>query len=309
MTTYSVYFGRYSSDQQEKGDSQRRQDTGFSDHLNRTKTLSWGERYFDAGVSGWDRDGTGGEHRKTGDFGRLLRDVEARAFPQKSIIWFENLDRFGREDPFIYTVPTLQGILKAGYRVTIGTENFDHSDLKNPWRMVGVVCRAIGNKEHSDKTSLRLGESWTGKRKAGDTFSKKMGRKSKVCPSWITLSEKTGEYELNEWSKVIYRACTMAIEDYGFTQIQRKLGHKLAGLKKIFHQRTLVGEWQEAKRQGKNKRVYTGGCHKIYPALLTENEWQKLQASIKSRTLANGKPRGGNGGDGPNLFKSLMFVE
>jgi hypothetical protein len=294
---FAVPYRRFSTKTQTIGSSEVRQDSGFDLFI-----LSSGLPSAPPEFCYWERGKSGykGVHR-TGDFGRLLADSERQAFPVGSVIWFEDMDRFSRQK-LSTVLADWDTITEAGYSIVVGSLGTTFTANTPDMERWGVISKAIWARDESAKKAIQLAASWKEKRKKADGITKHH-RKSKVCPSWLSVSKDGKSYEKNEKEPLMRRAALMAIDGHGITSIRRATGLS-AGLLTQLHSRTLIGEWQPQSRG--EKRLDLGAAKSnYYPAILTLDHFRQLQFALQSRA----KQVKRRGADFINLFTGLLFSE
>jgi DNA invertase Pin-like site-specific DNA recombinase len=293
-----VPYKRYSDPTQGKGSSEQRQDEGAAEFIAHIRGVEWDDPqggYCDRGKSGYSETEGHTKH----DFGRLLADCDRKLFPPNSIIYFEDMDRFGRRK----VAPTLtdwQRILTAGYRIGVDGKVYDTDTPE--MELMTVILKAILGREESEKKSKRGKKNWAMKRERADGLTKEKA-KSAACPSWLSVVN--GQYQFNENAATLKNVCELALTR-GVGQLSQELDIEQGGLGKLLRSRTLMGEYQAYIRPTKSTRKPVGDpVPNYYPALLTEAQFTKLQAALDSRKNKAG--RRGTDGQDTSLFTHLVF--
>src|SRR6185295_10695287 len=137
-------YTRFSSKEQAKGDSERRQTEAIqaAERFAAEKGLTLDNRLrlIDRGRSGFH-----GAHREKGNLGRFLKVVEAGEVPRGSILLIENLDRLSRE-PVLTAMETVISLLKRGITIqTLNPPDLFNTDSVNAgahWRLIAHIERA-----------------------------------------------------------------------------------------------------------------------------------------------------------------------
>lgn len=274
MTPQAIPYRRYSSKRQNIGSSEARQGSGFDAFLGSSGMVK-GPEYFDRGRSGYH------DAHRSGDFGRLLADCAGRKFPVGSVVWFENMDRFGR----LKLAPVLadwSAILSAGYKIHVSSLGQTFTEQTEQMQLMGVILQAILAHEESAKKAVRVKAAWKERRTTGRT---KTGRVAAVCPKWLTVSEDGQSYTFNQFAKQVRTACLEAMTK-GQTLVSVASGIKATALTRIFRSRTLIGEFQA--RDDKGNEV-GAPVENYYPALLTMDEFRRLQDSLDRRQTSKAK--------------------
>ncbi len=181
MQPRAFSYIRFSSPEQEKGDSLRRQ-IQLSEEYCKQHGLILDDtlKLTDKGLSAYK-----GHHRTKGALGEFLRLVEAGEIPQGSILLVENLDRLSREQ-VLDALNQFTGIIRAGIKVVTlqdGME-YDQESINQNWAqlIISITYMARAHEESKLK-SERVAAAWENKRNNGD---KKLTAKA---PAWVRLSE------------------------------------------------------------------------------------------------------------------------
>lgn len=211
---------RFSSPEQAKGDSYRRQ---------HNKALEWCKlhevelavtreyTFFDKG-----RSALKGQHLDdAGQLKRFLDLVESGAIVRGSYLLVENLDRLSREK-LNKALPRFMDILNSGIKIVtlqdgyVYDENFDEKDL-----IISIVIMGRAHNESATKVD-RLSEVWAEKKALARTERKPLGS---ACPAWLKL---VGEaYQpIDERVETILLIFNLAIQGYGQGVIPRMLNER-----------------------------------------------------------------------------------
>jgi DNA invertase Pin-like site-specific DNA recombinase len=217
MTTKSppVYaYIRWSTDEQAKGDSERRQTEGARKYAERQGwQLSDEVIITDAGLSAFT-----GENVSRGNLGRLLKDVEAGKIPKGSVILVENLDRLSREG-----IDLCRDIIRTFTKADIEVRTINDGIIYNA-KTFGLIEHVMSGvksylaKDESDKKSGRVRDAWETKRTQAKTQPL-----TKRCPAWLRLLE-NGKFEvLEDRSKVVRQIFEQSAAGIGTYTITRDL--------------------------------------------------------------------------------------
>lgn len=304
-TTGTAYsFQRFSSPEQRKGDSIRRQTELRDAYLKRTKlTLDTSLKFVEEGTSAYH-----GKHRSSDKYalGYFLSLVQSGRIQPGSTLIVESLDRLTRED-VDDGLQLLLSLTNAGIRVVqlLPTEVV-YAKPVDPMRLVmGIMELSRGNSESRMK-SERIGAAWEAKRRKARETGEAMTAK---CPHWL---KKVGDkYEvIPERAAVVRRIFEMSADGQGITQIIKAfvaegvtpftrngrwgnsyLGHILRG-------RTALGAYQPM-RGGKPDGEPIEG---FYPVVVGEKTYHLAQAGLDQRSHGGGQRLD----NGINLFTGLM---
>lgn len=247
------------------------------------------------------------QHVKSGALGAFLAAVELGRIAPGSVLIVEGLDRLSRAEP-IQAQAQLAQIVNAGITVVTASDGkaYSREHLKaNPMDLVYSLLVMIRAHEESDTKSKRVLASirrqcqgWL----AG-TF-RGLIRNGKD-PVWVQLVE--GQWQLIperveavRYGLELYRRgysarkAVQALAERGMSLTGR--GPQSLQIYRLIHQRALLGE-KELEVDGEQFRLPG-----YYPALLTLDEWQDLQA------LAAGRGRRQAHGPVPHIVTGMRIT-
>ena len=217
MAVKAYSYVRFSTPEQAKGDSLRRQTAEVAREAERLGLeLDTSLTLHDLGVSAFDA-----KNVRQGALGAFLRAIDAGYVQPGSYLFVENLDRVSRADPWD-ALPVFQQIINAG--VTIYTLQ-DHRAWSreamrdNPFRIFESLLVMIRAHEESATKAARLAEAWKHKRaKAGDRPL------TSIAPAWLRLDRISGKWEvIEERAAVVRRIFTDAAQGAGQHTIAQQL--------------------------------------------------------------------------------------
>ncbi|MEY9881188.1 recombinase family protein [Bradyrhizobium sp. USDA 329] len=315
MSTKTAFsYIRFSSPEQAKGDSFRRQSE---------KAAEWAKnngyqiikRWSDLGVSGYR-----GKNARTGGFGEFLRAAEAGELPKDSVLLVENLDRVSRETPrkalelFLRVIGLGIGIVTLTDRQTYTAESVDADPTGMAlFGSLMVMIRAHGE---SKLKAVRISASWSRKREAARAKSLPL---SDRIPGWLDSKRNSAGRRIFTENKdradIVRRIFDETVQGLGRRTICKGLNrdNKLSFLSesgwqpssviKIIRSRTTVGEFQPHRRDEKGRRVPDGDPIKgYYPAVIDEALWVRANAAVDVRRKDSaGRPQA----DVANLIRGL----
>lgn len=311
---------RFSSPEQAKGDSVRRQTEATAEWCVRNGVaLDATLALRDEGVSAFR-----GKNREDPDVHGLaafLRAVKTGRVPVGSYLVLENLDRLSRES-IVPAVNLFTSILLAGVHVVQlapREQTFDRAADMSAI-MLAIVELSRGHSESVMKSD-RCGKAWANKRKTAAT--KVLTRR---VPVWIRYED--GKLTLDpEKAKTVRRVFGLAIDGMGLTQIARKLNeggvpvlgrqqladkgdkgrkHKVvwsaATVHKLLTSRATLGEYQPHRGRPGARQPVGPLLRDYYPQLITPEQFAAAQAALRSRFIVGrGRP-----GRHVNLFAGLL---
>ena len=311
---------RYSSPQQSKGDSFRRQLATTQAYCDKhgfelDEELSL---YKELGVSGFSGDQ---ENLK-----RFITDCVSGKIEKGSLLIVENLDRLSRQKINIAMRQFLH-LLEYVDIYTIQDEKkylhiSDNDEEKNDSQMLDIMTSLIIMSrayEESATKQKRLKESWDERRTNIETI-----KLTSLVPHWLKLSKDKSSFHIKkdrvEIIKYIYDKC---IEGVGVTQLIRHLNSNLdqfptpttkstlwarTSVSRILTDKSVLGEYQPhiGKHGGvgnKKRKPLGDSILDYYPQIIDEEIFYKAQIARKSRAVGRGKLSNEHFS---NLFRSFI---
>ena len=308
MEPKAYSYIRFSSPEQEKGDSLRRQ-IQLSEEYCKQNGLILDDtlKLTDKGLSAYK-----GHHRTKGALGEFLRLVEAGEIPQGSILLVENLDRLSREQ-VLDALNQFTGIIRAGIKVVTlqdGME-YDQESINQNWAqlIISITYMARAHEESKLK-SERVAAAWENKRNNGD---KKLTAKA---PAWVRLSEDRTKFILiPEAAKAVELIYRKKLAGKGTGRIERELnedpnvwkppktgrnktgGWRKSYITKILRTKAVIGEFQPHKKG----QPIGEPIPDYFPPAIDKDLFYQVQAILKANAEKNGNA-GGKTGKASNLF-------
>lgn len=305
-TAYS--YVRFSTPEQEQGDSIRRQVELRDNWLKKSgAVLDTALTMTDRGVSAYT-----GEHRKNPDrhaLATFLKLVQAGRVERGSYLVVESLDRLPREH-IRPALTLLLNLIDAGIRVVqlLPVEQVFGEDVEPMTLMMAIMELSRGHSESKMK-SERLGRAWTNLRKKAAGGHRILSAK---LPGWVRLvggkddGKRTdgGRLELiPARAEIVRRMVQLALDGHGvmtICQVLNKDRVKTFGRSEkwavstvytILTSPALYGVFQPHTASGTNgKRVPAGDpIPGYYPPVIDETTYWKVQQRIKDRSGKGGK--------------------
>ncbi|ELY5145269.1 recombinase family protein [Vibrio vulnificus] len=312
MSTPIAYsYIRFSSLEQAKGDSFRRQTTLAKDYCDKHGLNLADLTLRDLGKSAYH-----GTHFKDGALGEFINAVKEGTIPKGSYLLVESMDRLSREKISI-ALGRFMELLGLGISIvtlqdnrTYTTESLDRiEDL-----MLSLVFMMRAHEESLTK-SKRLKAAHAEKRKQARENLKPTGYN---MPHWIKLTE-SGYELIPERVELLKRIFQMTIDGLGAIAIHKQLnqeaikpwGRSKTGwhttyIKKILRARTVLGEYQPFKTEN-GKRMKDGEpIQDYYPEAIDVDTFKRANLAIESR---NGKSSGTRKNAINNLFTGLVVCK
>jgi DNA invertase Pin-like site-specific DNA recombinase len=306
---------RFSTPEQSKGDSFRRQTELSRDYAKRHGLeLDESLTFRDLGVSAFR-----GKNAQEGALGVFLNAVETGKIRKGSYLLVENLDRLSR-DTVRSAFIQFTGILERGVNVVTLTDgklytaakmDADFGDL-----LISLTTMFRAHEESALK-SKRLSASWKNKRAKAQADGKKLTAR---CPAWLTLNrERTAFVVDKDREKVVRRIFDMALAGSGKSVIERRFnsekvptfgkskGWQGSYIQKILENEAVCGVFQPMRievKGGKKSRVPDGDpIPDYFPVVIPRATFERARRARASRRI----PAGRKGESYTNLFTGLML--
>ncbi len=292
---------RFSSPEQAKGASQRRQ-IEAAEKWAHDNDLILDEQLRDEGVSAFR-----GKHRHpTSALGGFLKRVGTGEVPPGSTLIIESFDRLSREE----VVDALEQFLTlTRHGITIVTladgRVYNRDSLKRDQTqlIISIIIMARAYEESSTK-SLRVSHAWNLKREAARHTRQAM---TATCPGWIRLvgGPRIGRYELIEERAEIVRSMFAAvIAGDGRRTIVKRLN--AGGIEVWGVGRNKGVHWHDSYVQKVLGSTATFGRLELrgeridgyFPAVVSEETYWKARAAVASRYFGSGRS--------PKRFNNLL---
>jgi DNA invertase Pin-like site-specific DNA recombinase len=300
-------YVRFSTPDQAKGDSKRRQIAMTAEYAERHNLdLDDSLTYQDEGVSGFK-----GKNAETGKLAEFLEAVHLGLVPQGSVLLVENLDRISRQTAR-KALRTLEQIIESGVSLVTLTDGkeYDEAAIDDGLGFTMAMLTFIRANEESERKSHRGHQAWIGKK-----AKLKEQIMTKTCPAWIEpLPDMTGFKVIPDRARIVKKIFALTLKGVGVNKIAQDFnakglepwgkGRKKAArwhvsyVQKILASRAVVGDLADYFREydkaaSKYRRTPTGKTHKgYYPRIISPADFAKVQAQTK-KNPGRGRARGG----------------
>ena len=289
MSTIRAFsYIRFSSREQSKGDSLRRQ-------LDATRTYAHEHGWIcddslnlrDLGVSGWR---SANVEKKLGVF---LGAIENGTVPSGSVLIVESLDRLSRDklDP---AYELFRRILRSGVDiVTLSSppEHFTKDDLNNPFKMMLAIITIFRANNESEWKSTRVRAASAQLRKDAAENNKKI---TALCPGWLKLSADRTHFtlipEAVETVRLIYKwsldgqgahTITKRLNREGIPSItkgQRRTKYWYdAAIQRLLTNRAVVGEFQPCKGKRTDNTPIADPIPNYFPPIISTRDFDRVR--------------------------------
>ncbi|MGY5673561.1 recombinase family protein [Vibrio cincinnatiensis] len=291
---------RYSSPQQAKGDSFRRQFTKTKEYCEKNGYELDTELniYTELGRSAFSGD-------QQDNLKRLIEDCESGRIEKGSLLIVENLDRLSRQT-VNKAMRQFLHLLEYVNIYTIQDDKFYSSDDEaTENQTVDIITSLLIMGRAYDESSTkrgRLRDKWEEKRQ--QIHNKKIATS---YPHWLNLSDDWESFYLKEDAvKAIRKIFDLCIAGNGYNQILRYLNDRLdlyptpskrskSGLwvrstvQLLLSDRRLLGEMQLFTGAYKKRKAYGDPIPDYYPQVIDEKTFLKAQIAMKERNIGAGK--------------------
>lgn len=278
---------RFSTPEQQKGDSFRRQTQLAADYaarkgleLDDTLTL------HDLGVSGFR-----GENAETGMLAYFKEAVESGEVPHGSYLLVESLDRISRQSAR-KAFRVLEDIADLGVTVVtlIDEREYSRASMEgDPMALIFSILTFMRANEESATKQRRLKEVWSSKRRS--LGSKPLTSKA---PAWLKLDRESGQFILlPDRQAIVERIFRETLEGVGQHQIAARLNREgvqpwgranywhRSYIKKILESEAVVGTFTAhsiERIEGKKRRKPEAKREGYFPPAISDELWQDVQA-------------------------------
>ena len=292
---------RFSSPEQSKGDSFRRQ-VSLSRRYAEKHSLELDESltFEDLGISAYRS-----KNIKEGALGAFIEAYDKGVIPKGSYLLVESLDRLSR-DKVQQAFRQFSSILERGVNIVtlqdgkMYTEDSLNDNFADLLISLATMFRAH---EESQIKSKRLKDAWKNKRRQAQNGNKKLTSKA---PAWLQLNNKTGEFiKVDEKVKIIQRIFKMNLDGIGKRTIAaqfnkekvpvfgRGRGWQSSYIQKILENEAVIGRYQPMKIvhiDGKKKRIPDGDIIDDYfPAVVKLEDFLRAKSMRKLRKIEGGR--------------------
>jgi len=293
--TRAYSYIRFSTPEQSKGDSLRRQTDASLAYCQRNGlTLDESLKLHDLGISAFK-----GKNAEAGALAAFLSAVEQGRVTKGSTLIVESLDRLSR-NAIEEAVELVLGIVRSGIRlVTLNPEQvYEKGQLDFAKLVIALAVMSRANEESSMK-SYRGKQVW--KSKLANIANRKMTGK---CPSWLRLSDDKKTFHIIEANAAIVRRIFKeAVDGNGAWSIARSLNRD--GVRNIGYAKTwshgnvfkllvnpaVHGAYTPYQQSGNPRPT----IQSYFPAVVSESDFNKAQFAIANRRCKGGRRDGVNG--------------
>jgi len=304
MQKKAYSYIRFSTPQQLKGDSLRRQLEGSRAYAE-AHDLILDDSLRDIGISAFK-----GKNATEGALKKFIELVEAGRIEKGSILILESLDRLSRQQVFS-ALGLFSSILSAGVEIVTLADNqhYTAESINDVGQLMFSLISMSRSHEESAVKSKRLAASWENRRKLAVEGKRPM---TGQCPRWLRLSDDKTRFEvIEERAEVIRDIFRQSLAGNGQRKIAANLNERgistfsrgdmwhSSYIAKIIRSKSVVGEYQP-KQKGE---AIGDPIPNYYPTIVSEDIYYKAQSARVSRM--NPSSAGRKGLKFSNLFSGL----
>jgi DNA invertase Pin-like site-specific DNA recombinase len=301
-------YVRFSSPQQAEGGSLNRQ-AALSQAYCKRKGLTLDESLTlrDLGVSAFR-----GDNVREGALAGFLEACRTGRVPRESVLIVESLDRLSRDQ----IRPALQLFLALqDYGITIVTLQPEREYLPDATDALTLIEPLIVFARAHEESLIKSHRRRDGWKQARDKARQGGGPIVKTCPSWLEVT--ADGFQVKEDAAAIVRQIYgMACDGLGVHRITARLTRDKvpplgssgrwvsAYVYRILTNPAAMGSYQPQRQEGKRSVPDGAPIPNHYPAVVTEEQWQRASMAIRSRS--GGHEAGRKGDQEANLFSGLI---
>jgi len=304
MKAYS--YVRFSTADQLKGDSQRRQVEKAERWCAQNK-IELAASYKDLGISAFE-----GRNAETGALAKFLELVKQGRIPKGSFLIVESLDRVSR-NKITKALRLFLDIIESGIKIVTLMDNriYDEKGINNGGSadlIISITVMTRANEESNTKKE-RISEAWEQKRRNLEKV-----KMTAVCPGWLRLSADRTKFEpIPARVRIVNEIFDLAIHGNGYRSITTALNLKKVPtfgraktwgspyVKKILETRAVIGEFRPGC--GTNgHRTLLDSVDNYFPAVVSKEKFATVTQVRKLRPNYCGRSAQWKGKHGRNLF-------
>lgn len=293
MTQPAYIYARFSSLEQSRNDSVRRQLEGGRAFIER---MGWehspNREIIDEGKSAYY-----GANRSAGS---LLHDFEQKAkdglFNNGAVLVVENLDRLTRQG-YEEAIDLLRALTTSGVTVATWHDNqtYEAGQRIDMMKVMSIILKAELAREESEKKSIRIRASWTKKIEAAMAGDRRA--MTKILPAWLRRDDVTMEMVvIPHRAAVVNEIFDWYIEGRGLPWIVKQLNERREGswaygikdrgqgwntayLHKILTNRAVTGEFEPMSRPRSVMYEMTKGIviPDYFPQVIPHEKFNRVQ--------------------------------
>lgn len=301
MKPKAFSYIRFSTPEQERGDSLRRQmDAAVRYAAVHGLELDDKLTFRDLGVSAFT-----GANEETGRLGEFLAAVHHGDIQRGSYLLVESLDRLSRQKPR-KAVKVLERICEAGITVVTlddGREYTEETLDEDPLALMVALLVASRAHEESAKKGRRVAAAWANKRDKAQAGNKPL---TALCPGWLRLTaDRTGFDVIPERAEVVRQIFDLTLQGVGQHSIAQRLNRdgvpvfgrgkmwQRSYINKMLADHAVIGNFTPHRAErvnGKKVRIPTETIGGYFPAVVDREAFERVSSMISARPTSTRAP-------------------
>jgi DNA invertase Pin-like site-specific DNA recombinase len=286
---------------------QRQLDSSRQWAIDNNMVLDESTEFSDLGISAY------GNKRRAG-FDAILNGIDNGLVSVGDYLIVESLDRITRQPDILEAVEIFLRIVRRGVVLVTLSDGqiYDKSTMDMTKLIISITVLSRAGEE-SEIKSKRISEAWEKKRNDNIPMTK-------MCPSWLVLSDDRSCYELiADRVEVVKRVFQMTVDGMGKQLIAKSLndagiswnrkdkanGFHVSYITKLLNNRAVIGKYSPSKlvkgTDGVKVKTYLDEIDSYYPPCIDESLFYAANRATISRRGTGGK----KGNDHPNLIQGL----
>ena len=268
----NVYsYMRWSSEPQNWGDSERRQEQLAKDWCQRNGRKLADQTFTDRGVSGWH-----GDNRKGGALGALLKMVKAG-----DTILIEDCDRWSRESA-LDSMGALRDTVDKGVQIVFLKTGIvvNHSNFNDPNVLIPTFFSSYLANAENEKRSYRIRQAMDARREQVKSGKAVQGR----LPAWLEWHRKLNKpVVIKEKAALVRWIFALCLEGKGVRAIERLLQKTppISNSKRaIWNTRFIHRLLKDKAVLGWHTASQTAG---VFPAIVSEQVFYAAASKLENR--------------------------
>ncbi|MCJ2189030.1 recombinase family protein [Novosphingobium beihaiensis] len=294
----AIAYIRWSSDDQAKGDSERRQ---IESARRLCEQRGWDliETAIDSGKSAYK-----GKNRAKGGKLASIEERAAKGLLRGKALIIENIDRLSRQEPII-GLNLINGLVASGITLVESEsgQSYTQESVRDNWQtLITPFLRAGLAYDEARTKGRRVAEAFQGTIDRG--FVTKDGLADlRFVPSWI--GRDGADYMvIEERAAIVRRIFERCLAGYGLRSICEELNADLANtrwqkgdwtqanIRDILRGRGALGEFCRHSESAEGRKQRTGNWVRVCDPVISAETWHRAQEALDRRRSSGGKRRG-----------------
>ncbi len=291
-------YVRFSTPDQAKGDSRRRQYKAaidYADKHNLELVKDSDFAFLDAGVSAYRGSNVS---RVTSSLGRFYNYVKEGKIASGSYLLVESLDRLSREQ-VTEALPRFLDLLNNGIVVVTFGDGTVYKKSSDPMQLVMSIFHMARAHSESSWKGNRVSEAWRQKQAMARSEGVPLGA---ACPQWLSFDG--GAYRvIAERANVVKRVFELTVQGYGQRAIVKLFNSECvpvfgtekrnksglwgsSSIAKILANRSVLGEYQPNIWTEGQRRISGEPIKGFYPAVIDDELYYAALDGRRSRNVS-----------------------